>query len=260
MKKLLILAIVAIALSACSTIQEKLSTRGKKKEPSKDVAVEPITPAGDKSRVPIAPLSEAQQKEASAAQKEYNRALKAMKEGKNQEAMVLFQSIAARYPTLAGPWINQGIIHLRKEEFEAAAEKLRKAVSIYPNHAYAHNLLGVALREQGQFNDAKASYLKALSIDKNYANAHYNLAVLADLYLQDLPLALEHFRTFQSLQDEPDQTVEGWIKDLTRRTQSSLNNPFTPNPLAAKKLVGNTSVQSLTHSWQIHPNLNMRLV
>lgn len=255
MKKLLLLITIAFALSACSTLQEKLTTRGKKKEAAKEVAVEPVVPAGDKSRVPIVPLSEAQQKEADAAKKEYERALKAMKNGKNQEAMVLFQSIAARYPSLAGPWINQGIIHLRKEEFDEAAEKLRKAVSIYPNHAYAHNLLGVALREQGQFKDAKASYLKAISIDKNYANAHYNLAVLADLYLQDLPLALEHFRTFQSLQDEPDQQVEGWIKDLTRRTQSSLN------PLPQKKSAGNnTPAKNLSHFWQLHPNFQTRSV
>ena len=47
--------------------------------------------------------------------------------------------------------------------------------------------------------------------------AIYNLAILEELYLQDLPSALEHFRHYQSLQTEPEKKVRGWIKDLERR-------------------------------------------
>jgi len=226
--RFVILVAIALYLSGCASIQDRLKTRERKpKEDVKQVQVEPVVPLDDKARVPITPLSEAHTQQAVAAQAEYTKALKAMRQNKDQEALVQFQSIAERYPLLAGPWINQGVIQLRSQNYELAATALQNAISRYPNHAYAHNLLGIALREQGQFKSAKASYMKALSIDKNYAKAHYNLAVLADLYLQDLPLALEHFRIYQSLQDNPDETVAGWIKDLTRRTQSALTREVT---------------------------------
>ena len=50
-----------------------------------------------------------------------------------------------------------------------------------------------------------------------YARAHFNLGVLAELYMQDLNLALNHFRLYQGLQKQADQTVANWIIDLERR-------------------------------------------
>lgn len=185
----------------------------------------------DRTRIELTALSEAHAAEAAEAKREYERAIESMKTGHNQEAMVLFQSIAARFPLLAGPWINQALIHLRLTEYGPAATKLHKAISLYPDHPLAHNLLGIAQRELGQFNAAKESYQKALEVDKNYAKAHYNLAVLADLYLRDYTLALDHFKTYQTLLDEPDKKVKGWIKDLTRRAKAQASAAQT-NQLA----------------------------
>ncbi len=52
----------------------------------------------------------------------------------------------------------------------------------------------------------------------NYAKAHFNFGVLAELYLQDLPLALSHYEAYQNTQTEADSTVAKWVIDLQKRT------------------------------------------
>ncbi len=52
----------------------------------------------------------------------------------------------------------------------------------------------------------------------NYAKAHFNLGILAELYLQDLPLALTHYEAYQSTQTQANNTVAKWVIDLQKRT------------------------------------------
>ncbi len=68
--------------------------------------------------------------------------------------------------------------------------------------------------------DAKASYLAAIAADDNYAPAHRNLAVLADLYLDEPQLALHHMERYAALVGD-DKQVAGWVTELRRRACSS---------------------------------------
>ena len=79
------------------------------------------------------------------------------------------------------------------------------------------NQLGVVSRKLGQFQEARQAYQAALRLAPDYDKAHYNLAVLADLYLGDLPLAIAGFEKYQSLQATRDRRIDGWLKDLRRR-------------------------------------------
>jgi len=167
----------------------------------------------------ITPLDQEHADQARAAQRDYTRALQSLSDGDSQTATVYLQSITARFPKLAGPWVNLALIHMRNNDFGTAASHLRKAVSIYPNHAPAHNLLGVCLKELGKFDDARGSYRKALALDPQYADAHYNFAILLELYFRDFKKALEHFEKFQALSPSPDKQVANWISDLKRRAK-----------------------------------------
>jgi tetratricopeptide (TPR) repeat protein len=109
-------------------------------------------------------------------------------------------------------------ILLKQEKYAEAEKQLRDALAINAKNPYANNLLGIALREQGKFKEAKAAYEAALTLDPNYAKAHFNLGVLADLYMQDLPTALGHYERYQGLQSKPDPAVATWIVDLQKRT------------------------------------------
>ena len=152
---------------------------------------------------------------------EYQRAVTLMKNGDNRQASDIFADMAKKYPDLAGTFINQGILHLNKDQYEEAKQVLLQATTISPNNATAYNLLGVAQRGLGEFDEAKKSYLEALKYNASYANAHLNIGILYDLYLNDLPSALKHYQAFMDLTGNKDKTVEKWIVDLQRRIKRS---------------------------------------
>ncbi|WP_245932445.1 tetratricopeptide repeat protein [Isoalcanivorax indicus] len=171
----------------------------------------------DAEHIPPVPHDPAVRPIAEAATQDYFRGLQYLRNNELERALVVFQSLTSRYPALSGPWVNIGLIHLRQENWAAAERSLREAIDTNARNPYAHNALGLALREQGRFIDAKQHYQHAVTLDPLYARAHFNLGVLAELYLQDLPAALGHFREYQALQRQPDPTVANWIADLERR-------------------------------------------
>lgn len=172
----------------------------------------------DTSSAPKVTIDPVKQQAAMAIAPEYARAIGLMQAGNDAEALALFRSIGARTPQFAGPLLNQGLILLRQEKYADAEAALRAATKASPRSPYAQNLLGIALRQQGKFADARTAYEAALALDPGYARAHFNLGVLADLYMQDLPLALSHYERYQGLQTQPDPAVTNWIVDLQKRT------------------------------------------
>ncbi|MDX1802715.1 MAG: tetratricopeptide repeat protein [Alcanivorax sp.] len=170
------------------------------------------------------------EKIAGKAMGEYARALQTLAQGKQQQALVMFQSLASRYPQLSGPQVNVGLIYLHQKKFKQAQNALEKAISINQANPYAHNALGLTLREQGKFKQARQQYEAALALDPEYARAHFNLAVLGELYLQDLNLALAHFQAYQKLQKNADENVANWIVDLKRRAPKAPSQPVADSP------------------------------
>lgn len=185
----------------------------------------------DAEHIPPVPHDPAVSGVAQQAIPEYVRALQAMRADKLDDALIMLQSLSSRYPQLSGPLVNQGLIHNRQGDFEAAKKVLLDALSVNDQNPYAHNALGLTLRELGQFEQALSHYRSAITLDPKYARAHFNLGVLAELYLRNLPLALEHFRRYQALQRDQDQTVANWIADLERRVPATDAPP--PGAIAA---------------------------
>lgn len=189
-------------------------------------AVAPTT--SDATHVTIVAASPQAQAAAQQAAGDYFAGIQMMKAGKLDDALVVFQQMAAQHPMLSGPLVNQGLIYLRQEKWGEVLNVLDQALKINPQNPFAWNQRGVAFRAQGKFKDARAAYEKALAIDPQYAKAHFNLGVLADLYLQDLQLALLHYERYQSLQRKPDQAVGNWIADLRNRLGIATPTPTVP--------------------------------
>lgn len=187
--------------------------------------------AADSDAIHIPPVPHAPEVEkiAQQAMAEYARALQTRMAGNSQQALVMFQSLAERYPQLSGPKLNVGLIQMEQEQYPEAEQSFRESLAINNANPYAHNGLGLALREQGKFDESRDHYEQALALDPKYARAHFNLAVLGELYLQDLPLALAHFRAYQNLQKQADTNVANWIADLENRVPDAPQQPVAGN-------------------------------
>lgn len=117
-------------------------------------------------------------------------------------------------------WLNLGIVYANTERLTEAEEALIKAQTLAPRAPVVHNELGIVRRHRGDFSGAASAYRAAIQADPGFANAHYNLGVLLDLYLRQHSEALVHYETYLSLTPQGDKTVNGWVKDLRRRTSS----------------------------------------
>lgn len=161
----------------------------------------------------------------SAAKRDFDHALQAMTNGNDKEAERLLQQIIAKYPELSGPKANLGIVYLRSGRLAEAKQMVSAAIQQNPNSAQYYNLLGIIDRSDGKFTEARKAYDGALLLDANYAYAHLNIAILYDLYLDDLDKALQHYQRYQALLPKADPQVTKWIADLQLRMKKSNRRP-----------------------------------
>lgn len=167
----------------------------------------PGTPSGEKAAVKADPQ----------AQTEFAQALQALKSGRDDDALRMLTDMTQKYPKLAGPFTNLGLLYIKQGKFAQAKQALLQATTIRPDDAVAYNHLGVAYRQLGEFKQAQQAYEQALKLKPDYADAHLNIGILFDVYLNDLNQALLHYQKYQSLNGRPDGQVEKWIVDLKRR-------------------------------------------
>jgi len=67
------------------------------------------------------------------------------------------------------------VAHHRAGRLADAAAAYRRAIDLRPDHAEAHDGLGVVLRELGRAADAEACHRHALELEPDFAGAHCNL-------------------------------------------------------------------------------------
>lgn len=147
---------------------------------------------------------------------DYQRAIGMLAQERVTEAIALLEDVVERAPGLTAPHVDLGVAYGRGGEWHAAEKSLQAALSLAPNHPAALNELGIVYRRLGKFDAARSSYERALAVHPTYHYALRNLGVLCDLYLDDLPCALEHYHRYSVLVPE-DTQVAMWLGDLRTR-------------------------------------------
>lgn len=109
---------------------------------------------------------------------------------------------------------------LDANNYEGVVELNNSAVEAGINTARLWNLSGVANRYQGRLKEAEKSYQAALSHNPEHLHSLMNLAILYDIYLQDLTKAMQYYLTYQDALEKQGKTnpqLKNWIADLKSR-------------------------------------------
>lgn len=143
-----------------------------------------------------------------------------MQNNQDANAEGLLTAVIKSHPEFVEARTNLGIVLFRLGRYPRAEEELKRVIVDDSKNMVAYNYLGLVYRINGQFPQSKIMYMQALSINANYANAQLNLGILYDLYLRELPKAMESYQRYQQLQPTEDKEVAKWIADLKRRIDS----------------------------------------
>jgi Tfp pilus assembly protein PilF len=132
------------------------------------------------------------------------------------QAVDLLEKVIEQSPGVTAPYINIAIAYTHLGKLEKAEVHLKTALSLVPEHPVASNEYGLLCRKTGRFTEARAVYEKSITRFPDYYPLHRNLGILCDLYLNDLPSALEHYEIYSEARPD-DKQVKLWIADLRAR-------------------------------------------
>lgn len=148
---------------------------------------------------------------------EYKKALTLLNNNKLDAAKDIFQQFKENRPELAGPYANLAIIALKKNEPEKALELVKVALTKNPNLAHALNLLAYLEQVSGEIKEAEKHYKEAIKNKNDYAIAHYNIALLYDVYLQDIESAIPHYEQYMKLINNEDKSTADWLEQIKQQ-------------------------------------------
>lgn len=151
-----------------------------------------------------------------AVRRDFDNAVKLLNEKNYEGAIALLKHVIEQSPGVSAPHINLGIAYQRTDKLDMAEAQFKTALSLVPGHPVICIQYGLLCRKSGRFEQARALYEQALTAFPEYYPAHRNLGILCDLYLNDLPCALEHYEVYSRYAPEEKQ-VKLWIADLRAR-------------------------------------------
>ncbi len=100
-------------------------------------------------------------------------------------------------------WVKLGTVELRQHDTAAAEKCFWQALQLGSNNPEALNGLGLVELQLNRHRDAVACFENALAQQPNYAPALLNLAITAQGYQNERPLALQKYRQYLALNPRP---------------------------------------------------------
>jgi tetratricopeptide (TPR) repeat protein len=107
-----------------------------------------------------------------------NRAAQLKKEGREEQAIALYQQAIELDPSCHKYYYQLANILRQQEKFTEANSYYRKAIELNSNDSWSYYSLGEILAKQNQIEEAIQSYQKSIDLNANYSWSHYNLARL----------------------------------------------------------------------------------
>ena len=168
----------------------------------------------------------------SAELKSYQNAITALNENELNTAKTLLQKLSKGQPRLAEIQYNLALTYYKLNDLDGAESSLEQALKLNPEDPQFLVLLGAIETKKGHINLAENLYIKAISHNENYANAHYNLALLYDIYYQDILMAAGHYQRYLELSSYKDKQTVVWLEEINSsfnlHSQRNQDNPREP--------------------------------
>jgi len=150
----------------------------------------------------------------SAAEREaYRKAIVLLQQGKPAQAEKPLKKLA-KQNSPADINANLAYAYYQLSRFDDAAEEVQKAIEKDGSSPEYHNLAAQIDIERGRFQQAEAALKRALSINNEYALAHYNIALLFDIYYQEIGKAYAHYLKYLNLINYEDKETVQWVEQL----------------------------------------------
>ena len=114
---------------------------------------------------------------------------------------------------------NLALAEYQLGEYTSASQRL----SLLANSSYADsqifNLHGLVLLEIGEIIDAEKAFANAIELNKDNYLAYFNLALVNDIYFQNINKAYQHYRKYLALIPFEDQKTTAWVEELSYSLQ-----------------------------------------
>jgi tetratricopeptide (TPR) repeat protein len=149
---------------------------------------------------------------------DYDNAVHMLEQKQYEQGSALLLKVTQSAPDASAPQVDLGIAYSRSGDLDKAEASLKRALEINSRQPVAHNELGMVYRRKGQFAAARSSYEQALALYPGFHFARLNLAILCDVYLADIPCALDNYVAYQQAAPD-DKRVAMWIADLRARAK-----------------------------------------
>jgi tetratricopeptide (TPR) repeat protein len=176
-------------------------------------------PPGSKAAGTAATAKSAQRSPSDTEKKAYETALKCIQDGKFSEAETTLSGLNSASPFSASALANLALVDFKLQKIDSANTYIAQAIELKPNQHEYENLAGLIAVEKGDFKTAEAHYRNAIAINKQYAYAYYNLALLYDIYYQDINRANENYAQYLLLINHEDKETLAVVEQL----KASLN-------------------------------------
>lgn len=146
--------------------------------------------------------------------KSYHDALARIEKGEAEKAIGNLKKLVQTHSNQAGIWLNLAIAQYHGGDLEEAKASLARAQSLSTRMPESYNLAGLIAVDQGDYATAEKHYKAALKFNKNFADAHYNLALLYDIFYQDIGRAVEAYQNYLALNEQEDKATAAWVEEL----------------------------------------------
>jgi len=147
---------------------------------------------------------------------DYDRAMELLGRGDLDAGIASLETVVEQSADLSAPRIDLAIAYHNRGDLEAAETQLQQVLELNPQHPIALNELGIIYRKTARFAESRRSYEAALVVYPGYHYARRNLAVLCDLYLEDLACARQNYEAYMATVHS-DEEASMWLKNVRFR-------------------------------------------